>query len=73
MIERTRLIAMFSLLEGLMNVPIQRIVEELKPDQEIEDALITHTGMLGRIYAAALKLEKGDVNGASILLHPYSV
>ena len=72
MIERTRLIAMFSLLEGLMNVPIQRIVEELKPDQEIEDALITHTGMLGRIYAAALKLEKGDVNGASILLHPYS-
>jgi EAL and modified HD-GYP domain-containing signal transduction protein len=71
-IEQTRLIAMFSLLEGLMNVPIQRVVEELKPDTEIEDALITHTGMLGRIYAAALKLEKGDVNGAAILLHLYT-
>lgn len=71
-IEQTRLIAMFSLLEGLMNVPLQRIVEELKPESEIEDALITHTGLLGRIYAATLKLENGDVNGAAILLHPYT-
>ena len=71
-IEQTRLIAMLSLLEGFMNVPLQRIVEELKPEPEIEDALITHTGKLGRIYAATLKLEGGDVNGAAILLHPYT-
>ncbi len=71
-IEQVRIIAIFSLLEGLMNVPIQRIVEEVKPESVIEDALITHTGILGRIYAAALKLEDGDVNGAAILLHPYT-
>ncbi len=70
--EHTRLIAMLSLLEGLMNVPMQRIIDELKPDTDIEDALLTHTGMLGRIYAATLKLENGDVNGAAILLHPYT-
>ncbi len=71
-IEQTRLIAMFSLLEGLMNVPIERIIEEIKPGNEIEDALITHTGKLGRIYAAALKVENGDINGAAVLLHPYT-
>lgn len=71
--EHARLIALLSLLEGVMNVPIQKIIDTLHPDNVIEDALITHTGLLGRIYAAVLKLEIGDINGAAILLKTYGI
>lgn len=70
LIEQARLIALLSLLEGVMNLPIQKIIDTLHPDSVIEEALITHTGILGRIYAAVLKLETGDINGAAVLLHP---
>lgn len=73
LIEHARLIALFSLLEGIMNVPIQNIIETLHPDNVIKDALIAHTGMLGRIYAAVLKLERGEITGAAILLKPYGI
>lgn len=73
MIENARMIALLSLLEGLMNVPMQSIIETLRSDHVIEDALIAHTGILGRIYAAVLKLEHGDMNGATILLKPYGI
>jgi len=72
-VEQIHLIAMLSLLEGLMNIPIESLLQTLQPSTEIEDALLTHTGVLGRIYASALKLESGDVNGAAILLKSYGV
>jgi EAL and modified HD-GYP domain-containing signal transduction protein len=72
-LEEIQLIAMLSLLEGLMNVPMESLLQTLHPNREIEDALITHTGILGRIYAASLKLEKGDVNSASLLLKSYGI
>jgi len=73
LMEHARLIALLSLLEGIMNVPIQRIIETLHPDNVIEDALISHTGILGRIYAAILKIESGDTNGAGVLLKSYGI
>jgi EAL and modified HD-GYP domain-containing signal transduction protein len=72
-LEEIQLIAMLSLLEGLMNAPMESLLQTLHPNREIEDALITHTGILGRIYAASLKLEKGDVNSASLLLKSYGI
>lgn len=72
-IEQIHLIAMLSLLEGVMNVPLENLLRTLHPDQEIEDALLTHTGVLGRIYAATLKIETGDINGAAILLKSYGI
>ena len=72
-LEQIQLIAMLSLLEGLMNVPMESLLQTLHPNRDIEDALITHTGILGRIYAASLKLEKGDVNSASLLLKSYGI
>jgi len=71
--EEIHLIAMLSLLEGLMNIPLESLLQTLHPNPEIEDALIAHTGILGRIYAAVLKLETGDINGATILLKSYGV
>lgn len=71
--NNARLIALFSLLEGLMNVPLESIMEEIRPDQVIEEAMISHSGVLGRIYAAVLKLESGDLPAAAFLLKPYEV
>ena len=67
------LIAMLSLLEGLMNIPMDTLFQIIHPKQEIENALLSHTGILGRIYAATLKLESGDFNGAFILLRSYGI
>lgn len=72
-VEQIHLIAMLSLLEGFMNIPMESLLQTLHPSSEIEDALLAHTGVLGRIYAASLKLESGDVNGATIVLKPYGV
>ncbi|MBV5320263.1 MAG: hypothetical protein JZU62_01135 [Sulfuricurvum sp.] len=72
-LEDIHLIAMLSLLEGLMNIPMEVLLHNLFPSQEIEDAIVTHTGMLGRIYAATLKLESGDINGAAILIKSYGI
>jgi EAL and modified HD-GYP domain-containing signal transduction protein len=72
-LEHIHLIAMLSLLEGVMNIPMESLLQTLHPDREIEDALITHTGLLGRIYAASLKMETGDVRGAAILLKSYGI
>jgi c-di-GMP phosphodiesterase len=67
------LIAMLSLLEGLMDLPIEALLQHLNPSQEVSDALLIHTGILGRIYAATLKLESGDMSGAGILLKSYGI
>lgn len=72
-LSNVRLIAFISLLEGIMNVPLESILHLLRPIQEITDALSTHTGVLGRIYAAALKIESGDIQGASIVLKSYGI
>ncbi|MFA6628568.1 MAG: hypothetical protein WCS55_02260 [Sulfuricurvum sp.] len=71
--QQIYMIATLSLLEGLMNVPLESLLQTLHPSPEIEDALIAHSGMLGRIYAATLNLEKGNINGAAILLKSYGI
>lgn len=72
-VEQIHLIAILSLLEWLMHIPMESLLQTLHPSSEIEDALLTHTGVLGRIYATSLKLENGDVNGAMILLKSYGI
>lgn len=73
LIESARLIALYSLLEGLMNLPIEQIVRSLNPNNEVKDALLVHSGLLGRVYIAALKLENNDVSTASLLLKSYAM
>lgn len=72
-INDIHLIAMLSLLEGLMNVPLEGLLHHLNPSLEVSDALLSHTGVLGRIYAATLKIESGDTNTAAILLKSYGI
>ena len=72
-IESARLIALYSLLPELMNLPIEQIVRSLNPNDEIKDALLVHSGLLGRIYIAVLKLENNEVSTAALLLKSYGV
>lgn len=72
-IESARLVALYSLLEDHMSLPIEQIVHNLNPNNEIRDALLASSGILGRIYTAALKLENKDVITASLLLKSYGV
>jgi EAL and modified HD-GYP domain-containing signal transduction protein len=71
--ENARLIALYSLLEGVMNLPMEQILRQLNPKDDIKDALLVNAGLLGRVYAAALKLENNDIVKASLLLKSYSV
>ena len=72
-IESARLIALYSLLQELMNLPIEQIVRSLNPNDEIKDALLVHSGLLGRVYIAVLKLENNEVSTAALLLKSYGV
>jgi len=73
LIENARLIALYSLLERRMHLPIEQIVRSLNPNDEVKDALLVHAGLLGRVYSAALKLENNDIITASLLLKSYGV
>jgi EAL and modified HD-GYP domain-containing signal transduction protein len=73
MLEQTRLIALLSLLESVFNVPMSVILTSIDVDDTIKDALISHSGKLGRIYAITLSLEKREFATAQILLQSYKL
>lgn len=73
LIEEARLVALFSLLEKLMKIPLENAMQGLNPSNDVKDALISNSGLLGRIYAAVLKIEVGDTITAALLLKQYGV
>lgn len=73
MIEDARMIALFSMLEKLMKIPLENSLQGLNPSNEVKDALITKTGLLGRVYAAVQKLEENDPVSAASLLKQYGI
>lgn len=73
LIEEARLIVLYSLMEKLMKVPLENTLDILSPTAIIKDALIFNAGLLGRVYAAVLKLESGDPATAALLLKTYRV
>ncbi len=73
LIEETRLVALFSILEKLMKIPLENSLQDLNPSEAVKDALMIQTGLIGRIYAAVLKLEEGEPDTAALLLKPYGV
>jgi c-di-GMP phosphodiesterase len=73
LIESARLVALYSLLENLLNIPLEQIIYNLHPNDEIKDALLVSSGILGRVYTATVKLENKDIVTASLLLKSYGV
>lgn len=56
-----------------MNIPLANTLDQINPSTNVKDALVNTSGLLGRIYAAVLKLEIGDVATAALLLKTYAV
>lgn len=73
LVEDARLVALLSLLEEIMNIPLANTLDQINPSSNVKDALVNTSGLLGRIYAAVLKLEIGDVATAALLLKTYAV
>ena len=67
--ERARLLAFLSLMEPVLGVPTQTLLDNVPVDQSIEDALLLHSGRLGKIFALALALEKEDDAQIRLLMH----
>ena len=56
-----------------MKIPLENTLQGFNPSNDIKDALVSNSGLLGRIYAAVLKLEDGDSVTAALLLKQYGV
>lgn len=73
LVEDARLIALLSLFDDIMNIPLENTLHAINPSSNVKDALVNMSGLLGRIYAAVLKLEIGDAVTAALLLKTYGV
>lgn len=51
---------MFSLIDGIMDRPIEEVLEKIPIESDIKDALLGKEGRLRDIYQLILSYEKGD-------------
>lgn len=67
-------VGMFSLLDAMMDAPLEEALDQLPFPSHIRDALLRHEGVMGRILSAALALEAGSAAGVpSIVEEPGNV
>ncbi len=71
--DQARFIALLSLLESVFNVPMATIMNSIDIEEVIEEALLSRSGKLGRVYAIALALETSDYATAQVLLQSYQL
>ena len=65
--ETAFLVGMTSMLDALLNQPLEEIIRELHLDEEVSLALLTHGGSLGALLQIAELLEAGDFSTVSEL------
>lgn len=68
LLEQARFTAFLSLMEPILNVPMEVLLNQVRPEQAIEDALLVHAGKLGRIFALTHAVEEDDYAAAQILM-----
>lgn len=56
-------VGLFSILEPLMDQPLEALINELPLEQHLVDALVGRKGDLGQILECTLKFESGEWNG----------
>ena len=69
--EQVRFLAFMSLLEATFNMPLAAVLENFQVDEVIKEALLTNTGLLGRLYALALSIERADYAATQVLLRTF--
>jgi EAL and modified HD-GYP domain-containing signal transduction protein len=66
--DSARLMALISLMEPVLGVPLKAALDGLPVDNHIEDALVLHSGRLGKIFGLTLALEKEDSDLIRLLM-----
>ena len=61
-------IGMFSLLDAMLDVPLEEVTRELPFPNDMRLALLSHSGPMGEILDAALSLESGYFGDAKVLV-----
>jgi EAL and modified HD-GYP domain-containing signal transduction protein len=59
-------VGLFSLLEALMNAPLDKILQSLPLSEDIRDALLKQQGPYGEILACVIAYERGDFEDAIV-------
>lgn len=68
-LEKSAFIGLLSLIEALLQMPIQTILNELNVDDEIIDTLVLHKGELGTVFQLVCAVELFDTQSVDMLLN----
>lgn len=69
--EQVRFLAFMSLLEATFNVPLASVLENFQVSATLKEALLSNTGVLGRLFALALSIERADYAATQVLLRTF--
>ncbi|MFC1748679.1 EAL and HDOD domain-containing protein [Pseudomonadota bacterium] len=53
------IVGMFSLLDALLDIPMEEILQNLQLSDEVNQALLTHEGVYGKILTSVIAYEQG--------------
>ena len=67
------LTGLFSLMDALMNIPIENILSELPISKDVKDALLGNENMLSDLLKLIMKYEKGDWKGVNELIEKFGL
>ncbi|MCJ7765544.1 MAG: hypothetical protein MUP09_06335, partial [Thiovulaceae bacterium] len=58
--EQARLVAMLSLLENVFDVNLETTLKAFDLELAVQEALLNHKGVLGKLFAIAIAIEEGN-------------
>jgi EAL and modified HD-GYP domain-containing signal transduction protein len=61
LLSKAYFVGIISLMDTLFSIPIERIIQELSVDEDIKEALLQRTGILGELYMFAQSVENFNV------------
>lgn len=64
--DRSFLVGLLSMVDAIMDQPLERLLELLAVDEELSRALLRQHGELGRALRCAMAQERGDFAGAQL-------
>ena len=66
-------VGLLSFIEVLLGIPLDKVLEDLKVENKIADALHHHSGVLGDLLQAARSIEKFDTEAIDAFLEKYAI
>jgi len=72
-LERASFIGLLSLIEALLNVPMEEVLNELNVDEQIIAVLIKKEGTMGEIFKLVCAVEQFDTNIIETILNTLSL